>query len=82
MRRAALAAQLTQAPETSDEHRVIGERGGTVDRGVEQPVVPRRREAEGLPDGSILGHAQPPGVPLEIKDAALQLIKALGNACR
>src|SRR5262245_10368628 len=82
LRGPALAPQRAKPAEPPDQHRVIRERGGAVDRPVQQLVVSRRREPEGLADRPILRDLQSPGSALEVQHTTLEVIKDLRGCCR
>src|SRR3954451_16377487 len=80
-RRAGALARLTHAPQPLHEHRVVGERLGPVDEGVEQLVVARRRHVEQLADRLLLGAGVLPPLALEGQDLALPRAQ-LPTQCR
>src|SRR5438270_14002203 len=61
----------TQSPQPLDEHRVGGERGGSVDQRVEHLVVARRRHVEQFADRLLLGAGVLPPLALEREDLAV-----------
>src|SRR5918911_4208743 len=70
-RRAGALARLAHAPQPLHEHRVVSERLGAVDEGIEQLVVARRRHVEQLADGLLLGTGVLPPLALEGQHLAL-----------
>ena len=82
LRRTSFPPDLAEATEATHEHRVVGQRLGTIDDPAQELVIAGAGDAEGLADRPFLGDLQAPGIALEVEDRPFSFIKPERLGCR
>jgi hypothetical protein len=73
------SSALPQAAEPANEHRVVGQGLGAIDRSVEKMVIAGKGETEPLPDLSLLAAGVLPPFALEVQHLAQARFELLGG---